>query len=482
MVNIEELLQQGITLAGKGKLRDALATFEMVLDIHPDESRALYNAAVMRDLLGQRNTVLPLLYRSIDSDHTFANPHYYLGKLYLREGHYAEAYNAFRAAITRDVEFTPAYDGIQKAASAMSKPVVIDADRADVVFYTGGQPFHGETLMERGLGGSESALIYMARTLAENGVCVRVFCNCDRSGVYQGVRYDDLVDFHIYRKFYPLQVLISSRSVRPFKVAMHVRKRILWIHDDIYITFLENDNPASLPVDRIFAISQWQRNEWSRHFHIPIERFFLTRNGVDLTLFKPAEKKDKYRLVYVSRPDRGLDVLLRLFPYIRNQIPNAELHLYTYRLPDDRPDDSLLQMAQQPGVFMRGSLSKPALSAEMAVARLMVYPSTFRETSCISAIEAQASGTPVVASSLAALPETVQDGVSGYLIPGEPHTEEFGRRFVDAVVSLLNDETQWQRLSEGAFLRSRAIYDWRVIARDWLKELQRISKSGKLKD
>lgn len=471
-ITIENLLQKGIDLAKRNMFREALAVFETILDIYPDEPRTLFNLAVTKDLLGQREASLTLLHRSIESDPSFANPHYYLGQLYLKAKRYLEAFQAFRAAITRDVEFMPAYEGVKIAASSLGLPVF--ASKADIVFYTGGHPFHGKTMEEKGLGGSESALIYIARALVSHGNRVHVFCNCDCPGDYNGVRYDDLVDFHIYRNLCQLPVFISSRSLRPFKVKLQAKARILWIHDDINVPFLKGEYPVSLPIDRVFAISNWQMNEWTRHFNMLPDRFFLTRNGVDLSMFQPSRNRNRYRLIYVSRPDRGLEVLLKLFPYIRRKVPDAELHIYTYYLPDDKSDNSIRHMVQQPGVFVRGSLSKADLAAEMAIARLMVYPSTWRETSCIAAIESQASGTPVVTGTLAALPETVIHNVSGYLIPGDPHTPEFGHHFVETVVDLMNNDTKWQYLSHGARTRCEQLYDWSVIAKEWLRELQRL--------
>ena len=521
---IEESLQQGISLAGQGKLHQALSIFEDILKDCPDEPRVLFNAAVINNRLGYKDRALILLQRSIDADSSFANPYYYLGQLYLQNGCYQEAYEAFRNTIARDIEFASAYEGARSAASAMGLSII--ADESDVIFYTGGYPFHGRSMEEKGLGGSESALIYMARALAAKGIKARVFCNCEKPGTYDGVRYDDLVDFHIYRNLYKLPVLISSRSMRPFKLDLQAQFRILWIHDDVNVPFLENECPASLPIDRIFAISHWQRDVWSRHFSIPAERFFLTRNGVDLKLFKPVEKRVRHRLVYASRPDRGLNVLLKLFPSIRQQVPDAELHIYTYQLPDDKLNNVVWQQALQsgvvtvqrphltsplplyphqgggqgeetffprpwweglgeggeliPGVYIRRGLPKAALAEEMATARLMVYPSTWRETSCIAAIEAQAAGTPIVASTLAALPETVLDGVSGRLIPGDPNTAEFGHRFVETVVGLMNNDETWQRLSRGARHRTELLYDWNIIAKEWIIEIQRLvdAKNG----
>lgn len=470
----DEYLQRGIDLARNGRLLDAVAIFEEILRANPNEPRALFNVAVLYDKLGQQNKALDLLHRSIAIDRSFANPHYYLGHLYLQMGSYKEAYQSFRDTITRDVEFTPAYEGARIAASALGLPVA--ADKADIVFYTGGTTaFNGRTLEEKGLGGSESALIYVARALAASGMKVRVFCNCDKPGEYDGIHYGDLVDFHMYRQCNSFPIIISSRSLRPFKIALQTQTRILWIHDDINVKYLEGETPNTLPIDHIFAVSRWQRDEWSRYFHIKQDRFFLTRNGVDLTMFKPGTQRERYRLVYVSRPERGLDVLLKLFPIIRNRIPNAELHLYTYYSPGEKSIDEIWRHTQQPGVYIKGCLTKSSLAMEIASARLMVYPSTFRETSCIVAIEAQASGTPVIASTLAALSETVVDGVSGCLVPGEPGTDEFGRRFAETVIALLNDDMSWQRLSQNARSRSEQLYGWEGITKEWVEEFQRMA-------
>src|SRR3972149_5740303 len=469
---MEESLQRGIGLAGQGKLHQALTIFEEILKDCPDEPRVLFNAAVINHRLGCKDRALILLQRSIDADPSFANPYYYLGQLYLQKRCYQEAYQAFRNTIARDKQFGRADEGARTAASAMGLSII--ADESDVVIYTGGYPFHGGAIEERGLGGSESAPIFMGRALAAKGIKTRVFCKCEKPGTYDGVRYDDLVDFHIYRNLYKLPVLISSRSLRPFKVDVQAQLRILWIHDDINVPFLEGERPSSLPIDRIYAISHWQKDVWSRHFSIPAERFFLTRNGVDLKLFRPAEKRNRNRLIYASRPDRGLNILLKLFPCIRQRVPDAELHVYTYQLPDDNLEDPVWQQARQSGVFVRTGLPKAALAEEMAAARLMVYPSTWRETSCIAAIEAQAAGTPVVASTLAALPETVLDGVSGCLIPGDPNTDEFGRQFVGSVVDLMNNDDAWQSLSNGARSRVELLYDWDILAKEWITEIQRL--------
>jgi hypothetical protein len=58
-----------------------------------------------------------------------------------------------------------------------------------IAFFTKGTAFTGDTLSEKGLGGGESTLAYIARVLAKLGNKVTVFNNCDIPGQYSGVEY-----------------------------------------------------------------------------------------------------------------------------------------------------------------------------------------------------------------------------------------------------------------------------------------------------
>ena len=55
-----------------------------------------------------------------------------------------------------------------------------------------GLKYSGDTIMKRGLGGSESAIIYIGRELAALGILVTVYNHCETEGIDDGVTYIDI--------------------------------------------------------------------------------------------------------------------------------------------------------------------------------------------------------------------------------------------------------------------------------------------------
>ena len=244
-------------------------------------------------------------------------------------------------------------------------------------------------------------------------------------------------------------------------------------------------NKIDLSDIEFFTLSKWQTDMWAKGLNLPEKKFYITRNGINPEHFDlEGIKRNRYKLLYSSRPERGLEILLDLFPEIKKKLPKAELHIFTYvPTSEDNEMKPLLEKLNRPGVIMRGSVKQSQLAEEMMESRLMVYPNIWRETSCIAAIEAQAAGLPVVSSVLAALPETVINGKTGILIEGDPYSDVYKKKFVDNVVELVKDDEKFDLLSKNAKKRAFEIYTWGKIAEEWAEKfinigvIEKISKT-----
>jgi glycosyltransferase involved in cell wall biosynthesis len=94
---------------------------------------------------------------------------------------------------------------------------------------------------------------------------------------------------------------------------------------------------------------------------------------------------------------------------------------------------------------LMGLVSPEELPGLVAGARALLVPSVWYEPAGRVVMEAYASGVPVIASRIGALPEVVEEGVTGLL--ADPGSREAWTRAMAA----LSDDRESERLGEGAF-------------------------------
>lgn len=151
----------------------------------------------------------------------------------------------------------------------------------------------------------------------------------------------------------------------------------------------------------------------------------------------PAREGPGEYFLFVGRlaPEKGIDTLLSAW----GRRPPGRLVIV-----GDGPEGSRLRGAAPEGVEFRGSLAASDVPAVIARARALMIPSRWYEAAPRTIIEAYAAGVPVLATNIGALPETVEDGVTGYLVPPED-----AAAWAD-VVERLTDDRESERLGEGA--------------------------------
>ena len=102
---------------------------------------------------------------------------------------------------------------------------------------------------------------------------------------------------------------------------------------------------------------------------------------------------------------------------------------------------------------------------------MMVYPSIYDEMCCIAALESAAAGCAIVATDRAALSERVRDGISGYLVPGTPGTEEHDDLYVEHVVDLLQDSEKRSKMGRAGREMVQQ-YDHAALAKQWIAKFE----------
>lgn len=181
-------------------------------------------------------------------------------------------------------------------------------------------------------------------------------------------------------------------------------------------------------------------------------RMRLWPRGVDAELFSPKHRRESVRehlaagaerlILYVGRlaPEKRIDLLLDAFAKIRDRLGDR----VTLALTGDGPMMRRLQERRLEGVRLTGYLTGIDLAEAYAAADILAFPSD-TETFGNVALEALASGVPVVAPDKGGVIDTVLPGRTGLrFVPRDADS------MAAACLQLLEDEDERQRLAEQA--------------------------------
>jgi|GEM_PF-1448408 glycosyltransferase involved in cell wall biosynthesis len=344
-----------------------------------------------------------------------------------------------------------------------------------IAFITDGPPFHGASPEEHALGGSETACVQMARALAQRGHRVQVFCRCPRPGLHHGVVYRDRCDLVDAAQEERFAVVVVSRFFTALDLPLQAGLKVLWNHDILDAPHLLRQRVDQL--DLCLVLSRFHAEDFLAKASQIAPKLAMTRNGLDLDLLDRAAagvQRDPWLMGYVSRPERGLKLLLEhVWPALRKRQPRLRLAVCGYEVETSELPAAVARehlninylLEHSPGVIRLGALAKTDYYRFLASCGLLLYPCVFPEISCIAALEAQALGTPLLTSDAFALRETVLE--PRFRTPGEPGSPDYLASYLQRAQELIHEPEETQAVAELARARVRARHDWSRIAGEW---------------
>jgi glycosyltransferase involved in cell wall biosynthesis len=343
-------------------------------------------------------------------------------------------------------------------------------------------------------GGAEIYIHEIAKRWVQSGHSVTLFCGSDnlssRNDIIDGVtivRRGGHYTVYLWGMLYYLlrfrnryDVVIDSENGVPFFTPLFVKKPIILlihhIHQEVFLAHL------ALPLSLVAIFLETKlmpilyRNKTvvtvSASSQIAISRLGFTKGsqieivnpGISHQQFRKTKKTTYPSLLYVGRlkPYKNIDIAIKAFAKVAARMKEAQFTI----IGDGESKKSLQRLVKkfelEKQVTFLGKVSDEKKFEQLAKHWVLVQPSMI-EGFGITVLEANASGTPVIASNVKGLQDSVVDGKTGLLC--KPKDTD---AFADALEKMFTDHALRNQLAREAFTYIKR-FSWDTSAAQFLQ-------------
>ena len=229
---------------------------------------------------------------------------------------------------------------------------------------------------------------------------------------------------------------------------------------------------------KIIAVSHFTKWELTNYYKIPADKIQVIHNGVDIRKFQPAADKRKVKAALGLNPDdlaivsvgrlyarKGLFTLIESMPAVIKRFPNAKFIISGKGQSDEmhKLNEHAERFGVKSNIAFTGYTPDKELPNLYQAADIFAF-STFYEHHPFAVLEALATGLPVVTTTVGGIPETIDNGKNGLLVP--PFNS---KRFSEAILYFLEHQAEAKEMGAKARQTVEQQLDWQIVVKNAMK-------------
>ncbi len=324
-----------------------------------------------------------------------------------------------------------------------------------IFFLEYSKSFNGNDLNSEKIAGSEKTLINISNEIAKNkNIKVKVFNNTKEQININDVEWCNIKNILNFKK---PEFLISMSDINLFP--NYKCKKYLWSHSiqtiekfirkGQLIPFLKHKPKIILEGDYHYKNRSWMTSCFGKD----ILKISADDDFINTTI--DVHNVPKNNVIFNTRPDRNLKVVLEAWKTIKKKVNNAILYI--------NPPYELTKEEINLDIRIRHKGSKFDLIEDLKNSKLMLNPGHKGEVFCLVAEEARTMCLPIVTMGIGSLHERVIDNVTGYICRDLD-------QLISKSVNILKDDKLYLTLKSNLY-EKRKTRTYKEVAYDFLKIL-----------
>ncbi len=209
--------------------------------------------------------------------------------------------------------------------------------------------------------------------------------------------------------------------------------------------------------------------------YVAPEKITVIPNMVDTSMFIKPKRKPHFIILFMSRIDaaKGVYEVVQTIPEILGRFPDAK-----YIFAGEGPDKTKLELlccsnglARQ--VKFLGYIDDEQKINFLAQGDVFLFPSQLCEGLPYSLLEAMAAGLPIIATTVGAVPEIIQQGRNGLLIPPGD-----SQKLVESIICLLSRPRLLEKMARNNRKTAEQKYDIHIVCNQFKQLYEQTSRSA----